>query len=124
MADDELDAIRRHVERSTGRQRDAFTADDRAEVGRHLGSSMSASRDIELPNESGTTDIRRDTEVSTGDSKRPTKTVYYRDSVIPARRAGEADADFSKRYRAFTVADKEAARRQASKPRSMSKGGR
>jgi len=36
MADDEVEQVRRHVERQTGRHREAFTSDDRAHMGRHL----------------------------------------------------------------------------------------
>lgn len=78
--------------------------------------------DIDLPNESGMTDISRDTEVSTGGDgiRRPTtKTVYYRASTSPTQRAGESDADFSKRAASWA----KDARKKASlaTPRTMSR---
>lgn len=77
-------------------------------------------RDIQLPNESGTTDIRRDTSPYAPRGK----PIYYRDSIIPARRASESEAAFSKRDREFGLADKAQARREARKSRSMRGGKR
>lgn len=67
--------------------------------------------DIELPNQSGFTDIAVDRDVSTGNARTPTKSVAYRTTPYPIQRTGESDATFKARAAFQNPGEAELARR-------------